>query len=156
MRQQAPPQFRGRGEGEISHPAEYTDRSVWHDRRMLAALRAMPNGVRLFVAYAVVVLALIGLALPDIVGLAVEAPVTGPGLVAMLLLAYTIFTMTLVLQRKRAAYWLAVGLSSLTVPLVVALWLLGAMAAALMAAAIAVGLFVGLSRPSSRGYFTDE
>src|SRR3972149_11828397 len=87
----------------------------------------MPNGVRLFVAYGVVVLALIGLALPGIVSLAVEAPVPGPGLVAMLLLAYTVFTLTLVLQRKRAAYWFALGLSSLTLPLVAGLLLLGAL-----------------------------
>ena len=39
----------------------------------------------------------------------------------MILLAYTIFTMTLVLQRKQAAFGLAVGLASLTVPLVLLL-----------------------------------
>ena len=78
----------------------------------------MPAGVRLFVLYGFIVLAFIGLALPGVVGLAVDVPVTGPGVVLMLLLAYTVFTMTLVLQRKRAAFWLAVGLSSLTVPLI--------------------------------------
>ena len=36
----------------------------------------------------------------------------------MILLAYTIFTTTLVLQRKQAARGLALGLASLTIPLV--------------------------------------
>ena len=36
----------------------------------------------------------------------------------MVLLAYTIFTTTLVLQRKQAARGLALGLASLTIPLV--------------------------------------
>ena len=40
------------------------------------------------------------------------------GLVVMVLLAYTIFTTTLVLQRKQAARGLALGLASLTIPLV--------------------------------------
>jgi len=120
---------------------------------VLDHIRGMPNGVRLFVAYGVVVLALIGLALPGIVSLAVEAPVTGPGLVAMLLLAYTVFTLTLVLQRKRAAYWFALGLSSLTLPLVAGLLLLGALPWAVVGGALAVGLFVGLAQPAARRYF---
>ena len=39
----------------------------------------------------------------------------------MVLLAYTIFTTTLVLQRKQAGRGLALGLASLTIPLVLLL-----------------------------------
>ena len=56
---------------------------------------------------------------------AIGAPVSGPGVVVMVLLAYTIFTTTLVLQRKQAARGLALGLASLTLPLVVYLLLGG-------------------------------
>ena len=116
----------------------------------------MPNGVRLFMVYGVIVLALIGLSLPGIVGLAVEAPVTGPGLVAMLLLAYTVFTMTLVLQRKRAAYWLALGLSSLTLPFVLFFVLAEVPSGALLIGAVALALFLGLRTSAARRYFDQE
>src|SRR5437773_9795607 len=110
----------------------------------------MPAGVRLFVLYGFIVLAFIGLALPGVVGLAVDVPVTGPGVVLMLLLAYTVFTMTLVLQRKRAAYWLALGLSSLTVPLVFFFLLAGALVVAINLAVVAVALFLGLRTAAAR------
>jgi hypothetical protein len=120
---------------------------------MLDTVRAMPNGVRLFLAYGIGLLALIGLVLPGVVGMAVEVPITGPGVVLMLLLAYTIFTITLVLQRKRAAWGLAVGLSSLTVPLVVFLILAEAPVAALVVGALTAGLFLGLRTAAARRWF---
>jgi succinate-acetate transporter protein len=129
---------------------------LWQNRVMLDTVRGMPNGVRLFLAYGVVVLALIGLALPGVVALATEVPITGPGVVLMLLLAYTIFTLTLVLQRKRAAWWLAVGLSSLTVPLTVFLVLGEALVAALVMALLTVGLFLGLRTAAARRWFDQE
>lgn len=113
----------------------------------------MPNGVRLFLVYGLVVLAIIALSLPGIVALAVETPVSGPGLVAMLLLAYTVFTMTLVLQRKRAALWLALGLSSLTLPLILFFGLAGEPVGVLVTVSVAAALFVGLMTPGARGYF---
>jgi succinate-acetate transporter protein len=123
---------------------------------MLDTLRDMPNGVRLFLAYGLVVLALIGLVLPGVVALAAEVPITGPGVVLMLLLAYTIFTITLVLQRKRAAWWLAVGLSSLTVPLLVFLVLAEVPLGALAMALLTVGLFLGLRTTAARRWFDQE
>ena len=78
----------------------------------------MPGGIRLFLAYAVLILAGIGLSLRFVIDQAISAPVSLPGVVVMILLAYTIFTTTLVIQRKQAARDLALGLSSLTVPLV--------------------------------------
>ena len=59
------------------------------------------------------------------IDLAIGAPVSGPGVVVMVLLAYTIFTTTLVLQRKEASRGLALGLASLTVPLAPYLLLTG-------------------------------
>jgi len=47
---------------------------------------------------------------------AINAPVSFVGVVVMALLAYTIFTITLVVQRKAAARGFALGLSTLTVP----------------------------------------
>ena len=41
--------------------------------------------------------------------MAISAPVSLPGIVVMVLLAYTIFTITMVLQRKQAARGLAAG-----------------------------------------------
>src|SRR5436190_12921547 len=73
----------------------------------------MPWGVRLFLAYALVILAVIALTLPRIVDLATNIPISPMGVVGMGLLAYTIFTVTLVLQRKEAARNLALGLATL-------------------------------------------
>jgi hypothetical protein len=74
----------------------------------------------------------------------------------MLLLAYTIFTMTLVLQRKRAAWWLAIGLSSLTVPLLVFLVLAEVPLGAIVIALLTVGLFLGLRTAAARRWFDQE
>jgi hypothetical protein len=123
---------------------------------VLETFRSMPAGVRLFVAYAFAVLVVIGLALPAIVSEAVLTPVTGPGVVAMLLLAFTVFTLTLVLQRKRAAHWLALGLTSLTIPLAGFLALAGLPIPAIVFAAAAVALFLGLTRPRARAWFNEE
>ena len=68
-------------------------------------------------------LAFVGLTLPLVVDQAVEAPVSVTGIIYMLLLAYLIFTMTLVLQRKQAGYPLALGLATLSLPLVPILFL---------------------------------
>ena len=76
----------------------------------------MPGGIRLFLVYAFLILAGIGISLRSVVDPAISTPVSFEGLVVMVLLAYTIFTTTLVLQRKEAARGLALGLASLTDP----------------------------------------
>ena len=76
---------------------------------MIEQIRAMPGGIRLFLVYAFLILAGIGLSLRFVVDQAIAAPVSLPGVVVMVLLAYTIFTTTLVLQRKQAARGLALG-----------------------------------------------
>ena len=122
---------------------------------MLAAWRAMPIGVRIFLVYAFALLALVGLTLPVIVNEAVEAPVSPVGLLWMLLLAYLIFTITLVLQRKQAAYALALGLASLTLPLILLLGQFAGIPGAAVALGLAVLLFISLRRPTSRAWFVE-
>jgi hypothetical protein len=123
---------------------------------MLETLRSMPAGVRVFLAYAFVVLAIVGLTLPLVVDQAVEAPVSPIGLVWMLLLAYLIFTITLVLQRKQAAFLLSLGLASLTIPLIALLAVYAGLPGAIFALVLSVILFRGLLRPASRGWFTES
>ena len=119
---------------------------------MLDTLRRMPGGVRLFLLYAFLILAGIGVAFPYVVALAIGAPLSFPGLVMMILLAYTIFTTTLVLQRKQAGRGLALGLTSLTVPTVLLLLASRLLVEALFVATFGVLLFRGLLRPEVRAW----
>src|SRR5258705_4995856 len=105
-----------RGENRFSNQS--TEAVGYDARPMLDRLRAMPGGIRLFLAYALLILAGIGISLRSVVDTAISTPVSLEGVVVMVLLAYTIFTTTLVLQRKQAARGLALGLASLTIPLV--------------------------------------
>jgi hypothetical protein len=116
----------------------------------------MPGGIRLFLVYALVILALIGLSLRFVVDLAIGAPVSGPGVVVMVLLAYTIFTTTLVLQRKQAARGLALGLSSLTLPLIPYFLLLGLIPHTIFMLVLAILLFRGLLRDDARAWLNEE
>ena len=122
---------------------------------MFAQIRAMPGGIRLFLAYAFLILIGIGLSLRFVVDQAISAPISPQGLIVMVLLAYTIFTITLVLQRKQASRSLAIGLASLTVPLVPLLLVSGPPAAAVFVAALGILLFRGLLRPEVRGYLSE-
>jgi hypothetical protein len=122
---------------------------------MLERIREMPGGIRLFLLYAFGILFLIGSALRFIVDQAITAPVSLPGLVAMVLLAYTIFTTTLVIQRKQAARRLALGLASLTIPLVPLLAVSGLAIEAIFIAVLAVLLFRGLLQPEVRSYLRE-
>jgi hypothetical protein len=124
--------------------------------RMVASIRAMPGGIRLFLLYAALILVGIGLSLRYVVDQAIAAPVSLPGIVVMILLAYTIFTTTLVIQRKQAAFGLAVGLASLTIPLV-GLLLISPVHPALpvFTAAFGLLLFRGLLRPEVRSYLSE-
>jgi hypothetical protein len=123
---------------------------------MVERIREMPGGIRLFLAYALVLLAVIGLSLRYVIDLAIGAPVSGPGVVVMVLLAYTIFTTTLVLQRKQASRGLALGLASLTLPLIAYLLLVGLVPQTIFTAALAALLFRGLLRPEVRAYLSEE
>ena len=116
----------------------------------------MPGGIRLFLVYAFVILGAIGISLRYVIDQAVGAPVSLPGIVVMVLLAYTIFTTTLVLQRKQAARGLALGLASLTLPLIPFLLFGGLIPHAIFISALAALLFRGLLRHEVRGYLDQE
>jgi hypothetical protein len=122
---------------------------------MRTRIREMPPAIVLFLAYALVILAGIGISLRYVVDLAIGAPVTGPGVVVMVLLAYTIFTTTLVLQRKEASRGLALGLASLTLPLAPYLLLTGLPIQAAFVGALAWFLFRGLRSPRVRAYLNE-
>lgn len=123
---------------------------------MIARIREMPGGIRLFMVYALLILAVIGLSLRFVVDQAIAAPVSLVGVIVMVLLAYTIFTTTLVLQRKQAAFGLAIGLASLTIPMVVLL-ATSPVHPALPFFVAAFGLlqFRGLLRPEVRAYLNE-
>ncbi len=122
---------------------------------MLVRLREMPAGIRVFLVFAASILIGIGLSLRYVIDEAVSAPVSLPGVVVMALLAYTIFTTTLVLQRKAAARGLALALSSITVPTIALLLLGGQPIGALVLAALAVMLFAGLLQADVRDYLNE-
>ena len=122
---------------------------------MFETIRRMPGGLRLFLVYALLILAGVGLSLRFVVDQAVEASVTFVGVVVMALLAYTIFTTTLVLQRKEAARGIALGLSSLTVPLVPLLVVSQLPIQAIFVAAFGLLLFRGLLRSEVRAFLNE-
>lgn len=115
----------------------------------------MPPGVLIFLGYAFLVLGGVGLSLRFVVDQAISAPLSPVGVVVMALLAYTIFTVTLVLQRKEAARGLALGLSSLTLPAVPLLLLSGMLVPAIVVTVLAIVLFRGLTRPAVRIYLSE-
>jgi hypothetical protein len=122
---------------------------------MFQALRDMPGGVRIFLGYAFLILGLIGVSLRWVIDQAISAPISGPGIVVMVLLAYTIFTTTLVIQRKEASRNLALGLSTLTLPAVPLLLLSAQPLAALFVGVLAILLFFGLTRPEVRNWLNE-
>jgi hypothetical protein len=122
---------------------------------MIDQVRAMPGGIRLFLVYALTIMSVIGLSLRYVIDLAIAAPVSLPGVVVMALLAYTIFTITVILQRKQIARGLALGLSSLTLPLLAFAALSGLWLQAAVVGAVAAVLFRGLLRPEIRTYLSE-
>ena len=116
----------------------------------------MPNGIRLFFAYALLLLAGIGLSLRYVVDEAINAPVSPLGVVVMALLAYTIFTTTLVWQRKEAGRGFALGLASLTIPAVPLLLFSQLWPAAIFVLIVAIVLFWGLTRPNVRTWLREQ
>ena len=129
--------------------------SLGQNQSVTSSFRHMPWSIRLFLAYALLVLAGIGISLPYVVDLAIAAPVSPIGVVVMVLLAYTIFTTTLVLQRKVAARNLALGLASLTIP--PALWVLvgGLWPVAIFLGAFAALLIRGIRSPAAAAWLIE-
>lgn len=118
----------------------------------MVSVRGLPWGIGLFLAYAFLILAAAALALGPVVERAVLIPITFEGIVLMALLAYTIFTITLVLQRKAAARGLALGLASLAVPAIPLALFWGQLVFAILIAALALLLYRGLRSPAARAW----
>ena len=112
----------------------------------------MPWGVALFLAYALLILTGVGLSLGAVVDQAVLVPITFLGVVMMALLAYTIFTITLTLQRKAAARGLALGLTSLAVPAIPLALLAGQLVVAAVVAVLGYALYRGLRAPAAAAW----
>jgi hypothetical protein len=122
---------------------------------MIDTVRRMPAGIRLFLVYALAILAGIGVSLRYVVDQAINAPISGTGVVVMVLLAYTIFTTTLVIQRKEAGRGLAIGLASLTLPVIPFLLVNGLVAQAILVGVLAIALFHGLLRSTVRAWLSE-
>jgi hypothetical protein len=118
----------------------------------MVSVRGMPWSIGLFLAYAFVILVGVGLSLGYVVDLALEVPITLQGMVAMALLAYTIFTITLVLQRKAAARNLAIGLTTLAIPAVPLALLAGQVLLAIGVALLAFVIYRGLRSPAAAAW----
>ncbi len=127
----------------------------WHDAHMLRTFLDMPGGVRIFLGYAFLLLGLIGLSLRWVIDQAISAPVSLPGVVVMILLAFTIFTTTLVIQRKQAGRGLALMLSTLTLPAILLAILAAQPVAALFLAVLAGLLFFGLTRQDVKDWLNE-
>lgn len=122
----------------------------------MRSIQGMPWGIALFVVVAFLVLTGVGLALGPVVDQAILVPITLTGAVLMALLAYTIFTITLVLQRKTAARPLALGLTTLAVPAIPLALLAGQVLGALLIAGLALLLVVGLRTPAAIAWLDQE
>jgi hypothetical protein len=118
-------------------------------------VRTMPTGVRFVLAFGFVLLAGIGLTLPLVITQAIESPVSPIGILWMLLLAYLVFTLTLILQRKQAAWMLSLGLASLSVPLALVLYFWAAFVGLLMGIVLVVLLFWSLRGARVRAWFSE-
>jgi hypothetical protein len=120
------------------------------------SVRGMPWGVAAFLVYAFLLLGGVGLALGPVVEQAVLVPITLTGVVLMALLAYTIFTITLILQRKAAARNLALGLLTLAIPAVPLAILARQVVAAALIIVVEIVLVRGLRTPSTAAWLDQE
>ena len=115
----------------------------------------MPWGIALFLSYGLLILVGVALSLGSVVEEAVLIPITLTGVVLMALLAYTIFTVTLVLQRKAAARGLALGLVSLAIPAIPLALVNGQVIGAVLILVAGVALFRGLRAPAAVAWLAE-
>ena len=123
---------------------------------MVELIKSMPAGVRVVLGFGFLLLAGVGLTLPLVVQQAVEAPISAVGLLWMLLLAYLIFTLTLILQRKQAAWMLSLGLVSLSVPIAIVLFFGAGTLGGLAGIVLAIVLFLSLRGRRVRAWFSEQ
>jgi hypothetical protein len=129
-----------------------------------------PWPVRLWFAWAFVLLAISGLLLPRIIAFvdfSERAPFSLLGLFMMAELAALLFGVTVAMQRKRIGHRFAIGIAALAVPILAGLppalfrmepaaangWYLVTVPLGLL---ISVVLIVGLLRPSARAWFNED
>jgi hypothetical protein len=124
--------------------------------QMLSVIRSMPSGVKIVLGFGFVLLAGVGLTLPLVINQAVEMPVSPLGLLWMLLLAYLIFTLTLILQRKQAAWMLSIGLASLAVPIAIVLYFWAGVPGAIFGIGLVGMLFTSLRGQRVREWFSEQ
>jgi hypothetical protein len=116
--------------------------------------RSVPPGVIVLIGYGLLLLAGLGLTLPMVINQAIDAPVSPMGLLWMLLIAYLVFTLTLVFQRKQAAWNLSLGMATLVVPLTLILWQYASAIGVLIGVALGVALVFALRGPRVRNWFS--
>ena len=122
---------------------------------MLDLLRSMPAGVRIVLGWGFLLLSGVGLTLPLVINQAIDSPISPLGILWMLLLAYLVFSLTLILQRKQAAWMLSLGLASLAVPLAVLLWFGAGFLGLVFGIALAGLLFSSLRGERVRTWFSE-
>lgn len=144
------------------HPAAMPRAAEMPDAR-----ERMPIGVRLWFAWAFLLLAVTGLLLGRIVefvDFSARAPFSLLGIFMMLELAAILFGITVALQRKRVAHRFAIGIAALAAPVLAGLpppllempplaangWYLLFVP---VGAVISLGLIIGLLRPGARAWF---
>jgi cyanate permease len=129
-----------------------------------------PFGVLLWFGWALTLLAISGLLLPQIIAFvdfSERAPFSLLGIFMMAELAIVIFGVTVALQRKRIAHRFALGISLLPVPILAglppALLHMASDAAAgwyvltiPLGLVLSIALVIGLLRPAARAYFTED
>jgi len=116
--------------------------------------RGMPTGVLVLIGFGLLLLAGLGLTLPLVINQAIDTPVSPTGLLWMLLIAYLVFTLTLVFQRKQAAWNLSIGMATLVVPLTLILWQYASALGALFGVVLGVLLVLALRGPRVRTWFS--
>lgn len=129
-----------------------------------------PWPIRLWLAWAFLLLALSGILLPQIIAFvdfSERAPFSLLGIFMMLELAVLLFGLTVVMQRKRIGHRFAIGIAALAVPILAGLppalfqmppaaangWYALAIPIGLV---VSVGLIVGLLRRSAREWFVED
>ncbi|HEY5520441.1 MAG TPA: hypothetical protein VIK08_07265 [Candidatus Limnocylindrales bacterium] len=122
---------------------------------MLDLLRSMPAGVRIVLGWGFLLLSGVGLTLPLVINQAIESPISPLGMLWMLLLAYLVFSLTLILQRKQAAWMLSLGLASLAAPLAILLWFGAGFLGLVFGIAFAGLLFSSLRGEHVRAWFNE-
>jgi len=116
--------------------------------------RGMPTGVLVLIGFGLLLLAGLGLTLPLVINQAIDTPVSPMGLLWMLLIAYLVFTLTLVFQRKQAAWNLSLGMATLVVPLTLVLWQYASALGAVVGLVLGGLLVLALRGPHVRTWFS--